>query len=58
VAPSIELSYLRCFNEHGSGWEVGIIGGVGVGVWGTGSHDRDAAGQVTPLISVFTGLRF
>jgi hypothetical protein len=58
VAPSVELSYLRCFNDHGAGWEVGIIGGVGVGVWGTGSHDRGAAGQVTPLISVFTGLRF
>jgi hypothetical protein len=51
----VELSHLRCFNDHGAGWEVGI---VVVGVWGTGSHDRGAGGQVTPLISVFTGLRF
>lgn len=57
LAPSVDLSWLHGFGG-GGGWEIGINAGLGVSL-GDGEHGGDVkAGQVTPIISVFTGLRF
>ena len=52
---SVEMLWLSEFNSH-LGWEVGIDVGIGVGIADFDHHDR--AGQVFPVISAFTGLRF
>lgn len=58
--PSLDLSWVNGFdNWRGSGWEIGVNLGVGVGISGkAGDPNRNAAGEVTPLISLFGGVRF
>ena len=56
IAPTIDVAWLHELGDR-LGWEIGLNFGVGVGVSGT-HNGSSAAGQVTPLISVFTGLRF
>ncbi len=57
VAPSLDVAWRHNFGER-SGWTIGLSAGVGIGIGGR-NNDRDsAAGQATPLISVFGGLRF
>src|SRR5262245_29710692 len=58
LAPSVDLSWVNGFG--GGGWEIGMNAGVGVSL---GQRDRDHGrdvkdGQVTPIISIFTGFRF
>ena len=56
LAPSVDLSWLHSFG-CGGGWEIGLNAGLGVSL--SNSRCRDVkAGDVTPLISIFTGLRF
>lgn len=58
LAPTIDLAWKRDFGER-AGWVLGMNAGVGVGVSGrVDSNGANAAGRVTPLISVFGGLRF
>ena len=56
LAPSLDLSWLHGF--CGGGWEIGLSLGVGISL--KDKHEgRDVnAGEVTPLISAFTGFRF
>jgi hypothetical protein len=56
LVPSVDLSWLHGFGG-GGGWEIGLTAGVGVGVAG-GTRHHDDVGQVTPLISVYSGIRF
>jgi hypothetical protein len=59
LAPTVDLAWRRDFGER-VGWVLGMNAGIGVGLSGrrNGHDDEAAAGQVTPLISVFGGLRF
>ena len=59
LAPTVDLAWRRDFGDR-VGSVLGIQAGVGVGLSGQygGRDDKSAAGQVTPLISVFGGLRF
>jgi hypothetical protein len=57
LAPSIDISWLQKLRGNVE-WEVGLDAGFGVGVSGHKSNGSSGAGEVTPLISVFTGLRF
>jgi hypothetical protein len=52
---SVEFVWLSEFNSR-FGWELGLDAGIGVGLADFDHHDR--AGEVFPVISVFTGLRF
>lgn len=58
-APSVDVAWRRDFGDR-VGCVLGIQAGVGVGLSGryNGRDDKSAAGQVTPLISLFGGLRF
>jgi hypothetical protein len=56
VAPTMDLSWLHGF-DGGAGWETGINVGVGVGVASDKNNDKHD-GNVTPLISFYTGLRY
>lgn len=58
-APSVDVAWRRDFGDR-VGCVLGIQAGVGVGLSGryNGRDDKAAAGQVTPLISLFGGLRF
>lgn len=57
VAPSLDLSWM-CGFGNGCGWEIGLNAGFGVSL----SERRDGrdvnAGEVTPIISIFSGFRF
>jgi len=57
LAPSLDLSWLHGFGG-GGGWEIGL--NVGLDMSLSDSHDGHdfQAGEVTPIISVFTGFRF
>jgi hypothetical protein len=57
LAPSVDISWLQKLRS-GVEWEVGLEAGMGVGVAGHTSSGKSGVGEVTPLISVFTGLRF
>jgi hypothetical protein len=57
LAPSIDISWLQKLRGNVE-WEVGLEAGFGVGVSGHTSNGHSGVGEVTPLISVFTGLRF
>ncbi len=39
-------------------WETGLDIGLGIGVSGQTDHGHSAVGDITPLISLYTGLRF
>lgn len=63
VASTVDLAWLHGF-DGGAGWETGINAGIGVGVAGSTKHpfgfgdNHDYTGDVTPLISFYTGLRY
>ena len=58
LAPTVDLAWRRDFGDR-VGWVLGMNAGIGVGVSGSRNNDDDSAvGRVTPLISVFGGLRF
>jgi hypothetical protein len=57
LAPSIDISWLQKLRGNVE-WEVGLEAGFGVGVSGHKSDGHSGVGEVTPLISAFTGLRF
>lgn len=61
LAPTVDLAWRRDFGDR-VGCVFGMNAGLGVGLSGTDGGrrwDRDpVAGRVTPLISVFGGLRF
>jgi hypothetical protein len=57
LAPSIDLAWLVNIGG-GIEWEIGLDAGLGIGVAGHTHHGNAAAGDLTPLISVYTGLRF
>jgi hypothetical protein len=57
LAPSVDLAWLYRLGPNLE-WEIGLDAGLGVGVGGHTNHGNSAAGDVTPLISVYTGLRF
>ncbi|HYH69474.1 MAG TPA: hypothetical protein VD866_32565 [Urbifossiella sp.] len=58
-APSVDVAWRRDFGDR-VGCVLGIQAGVGVGLSGRygGRDDKSAAGKLTPLISLFGGLRF
>jgi hypothetical protein len=57
LAGSVDVSYLQKLNASLE-WELGLEAGVAVGVSGHTSSGKSGVGEVIPLISVFTGLRF
>lgn len=57
LAPTLDVAWRHSFGER-SGWTIGLNAGLGIGIGGRDDHCDSAAGQVTPLISVFAGLRF
>jgi hypothetical protein len=57
VAPTLDLSWLHGF-DGGAGWETGMNVGIGVGVASDMNNGDKHVGEVTPLISFYTGLRY
>jgi hypothetical protein len=57
LTPSVDLSWLYRLG-YNLELEIGLDAGLGIGVAGHTKNGNSAAGDVTPLISVFTGLRF
>jgi hypothetical protein len=57
LTPSIDLSWGYRLTP-GLEWEVGLDVGLGIGMNGHTRHDNSALGDLVPLVSVFTGLRF
>jgi hypothetical protein len=57
LTPSVDVAWLHSLGA-GIDWEIGLDAGLGIGVSGHTSHGHSAVGDVTPLISVYTGLRF
>jgi hypothetical protein len=57
LTPSIDISWLQQLRGNLE-WEIGLEAGLGIGVSGHESNGHSGVGEVTPLISVFTGLRF
>lgn len=58
VAPTLDLAWLHGF-DGGAGWETGLNIGFGIAVASNSSFGRrDHVGEVTPLISFYTGLRY
>lgn len=55
LVPSVDVTWHRCLGR-GCGWETGMSLGVGVSLGTDG--DRSPHNTVSPVISVFTGLRF
>jgi hypothetical protein len=57
LEPSVDLLWLHDFSPR-FGWELGLHAGLGIGLTGRDENDRPAGGKITPVLSVFTGLRF
>lgn len=57
LVPTLDVAWRHSFGER-SGWTIGLSAGVGIGIGGRDDDRDSAAGQATPLISVFGGLRF
>lgn len=59
LAPTVDVAWRRTIGERGA-FVLGINAGIGIGLSGGHGNDRDdpVAGKVTPLISLYTGLRF
>jgi hypothetical protein len=57
LAPSVDLAWKQRLC-NGLDWEVGLDLGLGIGVGGHTKHGHSGVGDLTPLISVYTGLRF
>jgi MFS family permease len=57
LTPSLDLGWM--FNLGGGlYWELGLEAGLGIGMSGHTRNGNSALGKITPLISVYTGLRF
>jgi hypothetical protein len=57
LTPSIDLAWVHSLGG-GLEWEIGLDAGLGTGVAGRTKNDHSGVGDVTPLISVYIGLRF
>ena len=57
LTPSLDIAWLHALGAH-LVWEVGLDVGLGIGVSGHTKEGNSAAGDVVPLISIYTGLRF
>jgi hypothetical protein len=57
LTPSLDVAWLSRLSE-GIEWEIGLEAGLGIGVAGHTKHGNSGTGEVTPLISFYTGLRF
>jgi len=56
LAPTMEVTWIRAFSPGNNwGWQIGLSAGIGVDA---GGSDRGTTGEITPLISVFSGFRF
>jgi hypothetical protein len=56
LSPTLDLCWLHGF-ENGAGWETGLNLGVGFGLMSNEENDKHVGGA-TPLISIYTGLRY
>jgi hypothetical protein len=57
LTPSIDLAYIHPLGG-GLEFEVGVEAGLGIGISGHTKHGHSAVGDLAPLFSVYTGLRF
>jgi hypothetical protein len=57
LAPTVDVSWVHGF-VGGAGWETGLNLGIGAAVSSKKNNDDRHAGDVTPLISFYTGLRY
>ncbi len=57
VGANVDVAYVHQFARH-FGWDIGLHGGAAVGLAGTGTTGADAAGSISPEVSLFTGFRF
>jgi hypothetical protein len=57
LTPSVDLAWVHNLGG-GLEWEIGLDAGLGIGVAGHTKSGHSGVGDVTPLISVYTGLRF
>jgi hypothetical protein len=57
LTPSVNLAWMHSLTP-GTALEVGVEGGVGIGVAGDTDDGESALGKVTPIISGYIGLRF
>jgi hypothetical protein len=57
LTPSLDVAWLHALGNHFV-WELGLDVGLGIGVSGHTNHGSNAVGDVVPLISIYTGLRF
>ena len=57
LTPSIDLAWLHNLGDHIE-WEIGLEVGLGIGVTGNTKNGNSGAGDITTLISLYTGLRF
>jgi hypothetical protein len=57
LTPSVDLAWVFRLAPDLE-WETGLDLGLGIGVSGHTDHDHSAVGDFTPLISLYTGLRF
>jgi hypothetical protein len=55
LAPTLDIAWLKGLGDR-CGWETGLEVGIGIAVDGGGNGH--SSGEVTPLISGYTGLRF
>jgi hypothetical protein len=58
LTPSVDLAWMHKLGPSLE-WEIiGLEAGLGIGVAGHTDHGHAAAGDLTPVISLYTGLRF
>jgi hypothetical protein len=57
LTPSVDLGWMLKLGPSLE-WEIGLEAGLGIGVSGYTDHGHSAVGDFTPLISLYTGLRF
>jgi hypothetical protein len=57
LAPTVDISWLHDF-DRSFGWELGVHAGIGIGLGGRDEDNEPAGGKLTPIISVYTGVRF
>jgi hypothetical protein len=57
LTPSVDLGWMLKLGPS-LAWEIGLDAGLGIGVSGHTNHGHSAVGDFTPLISLYTGLRF
>ena len=59
LAPTVDVAWRRNFGDRAA-FVLGLSAGIGIGLSGREDdrHSRPVSGRVTPLIGMFTGLRF